>query len=183
MQKKLGELFGTNHGLDEKSVQFLTGALERNNLPGFDYLEFKLSLRAMDKLGVDETTAFKTAFATASTVGLTKEKLLKTAQHYKSVLSTERQQFEEAMQKQVQQKVDAKKTEVEKLRIQVEEFKKRIKQLEDKINSSQEVIDTADQTINEAKSKIESTRDGFESTLQSLMNEIKIDIERINNYL
>lgn len=183
MQKKLGELFGANHGLDDKSVQFLTGALERNNLPGFDYLEFKLSLSAMEKMGIDEATAYKSAFATASTVGLTKTKLLKTADHYKNVLSTERQQFEEAMQKQVQQKVDAKKNEVEKLRVQVEEFKKRIKQLEDKIKASQQVIDTADQTIEEAKSKIESTRDGFEGTLQSLMNEINKDIDRINNYL
>jgi len=40
MQKNLTALFGENHLLDEKSVAFLTNALEKNNLPGFDYIEF-----------------------------------------------------------------------------------------------------------------------------------------------
>ena len=79
MQKNLKNIFGNDHGLDEKSVDYLTSALAKNNLPGFDYLEFKQSLAALADLGMDEPTAIKSAFATASTVGLTKDKLVKTA--------------------------------------------------------------------------------------------------------
>ncbi|MEM6967493.1 MAG: hypothetical protein AAF573_22205, partial [Bacteroidota bacterium] len=81
MAKNLKTIFGENHLLDEKSISFLTGALDRNNLPGFDYIEFKQSLAALAKLNMDEETAFKSAFATAATVGLTKGKLLETASH------------------------------------------------------------------------------------------------------
>ena len=41
MQKDLQSIFGQVTGLDDKSIQFLTQALSKNNLPGFDYLEFK----------------------------------------------------------------------------------------------------------------------------------------------
>ena len=83
MQKKLKEIFGSDLGLDSKSVDFLTKALAKNNLDGFDYLEFIQSLKALADLGMDEGTSIKSAFATASTVGLTKAKLVQTGKHYK----------------------------------------------------------------------------------------------------
>lgn len=183
MQKNLKKLFGDHHGLDDKSVNFLTTALEKNNLPGFDYLEFKQSLAALQEMGIDEGTAIKSAFATAATVGLTKDKLLKTAQHYKKILSTEKQQFDAALEKQMIQKVKGKEEEVLKLKKQVEEYRAKIKQLEDKIASSQSVIDHADEHITAAKEKIESTRDSFEHTLQSIFNQIDKDIENIESNL
>ena len=73
------DIFGTHHGLDERSMESLVGALERENLPGFDYLEFKQALERLQAMDMAEETAFKSAFATASTMGLTKDKLLKTA--------------------------------------------------------------------------------------------------------
>lgn len=183
MQKDLKTIFGDHHGLDEKSISFLAGALAKSNLPGFDYLEFKQSLEALNRLGMDEETAIKSAFATAATVGLTKEKLLKTAQHYKSVLNTEKQQFDAALQKQIEQRIKGKATEVAKLKKQVEEYRAKIQQLEAQIAKSQETIDHADEHIQNAKSKIEATRENFEHTLQSVVNQIDKDIENIKKHL
>lgn len=183
MQKSLKALFGVHHGLDEKSVDFLTQALEKNNLPGFDYIEFKQSIGNLIDLGMDEPTMYKSAYATATTVGLTKEKLLKTADHYKKILTNEKSQFDAAMQKQVEQRVRSKQLEVEKLRKQIEEFQTKIKELEAKIVASQSTIDQADDLIQGALEKIESTKDGFEGTLRALMNEIDRDILNIQQYL
>ena len=47
MKKILKNIFGSHHGLDQKSVDFLINALEKNNLPGFDYIEFKQALSAL----------------------------------------------------------------------------------------------------------------------------------------
>lgn len=183
MQKNLKDLFGKDHGLDEKSVQFLTNALEKNNLPGFDYIEFKQSLLALEAMKMEEEVAFKSAFATASTLGLTKEKLLKTAEHYKKVLMNEKVQFDAALQKQVHQRIGAKEAELEKLKKQIEEYKEKIAQLEAKIASNLETIEKQDDVIQKAKEKIESTKDGFELTLQSLLNAIDKDVETINIYI
>lgn len=183
MQTSLKTIFGSYHGLDEKSVEFLTKALERSNLPGFDYLEFKQSLLALSQLNMDEATAMRSAFATAATVGLTKEKLLKTAEHYKGILNAEKEQFDMALQKQMQQKVQGKLDEVEKLRKQIDDYRLKIQQLQEKIVSSQAVIDKADEDIRQSKEKIEQTRENFESTWQSIQNQINQDVENINRYL
>ena len=183
MQKDLKSLFGDHHGLDEKSVSSLTSALAKNNLPGFDYLEYKQSLGALVQMDMEEEIAFKSAFATAATVGLTKDKLLTTAEHYKKVLNVEKEQFDKALQKQMDQRVKSKKSEVDKLKKQIEEYKQKIQQLEDKIAKSQSTIDNADQIIQEAVSKIESTQTNFEHTLQSILNQINQDIDNIQKYL
>jgi chromosome segregation ATPase len=183
MQKDLKKIFGDHHGLDERSVEFLTGALAKSNLPGFDYLEFKQSLAALSALNMEEETAIKSAYATAATVGLTKDKLLKTAQHYKQVLNSEKQQFDAALQKQIDSKIKGKAAEVAKLKKQVEEYQAKIAQLEAQIAKSQETIDHAYEHINAAKEKIDATRENFEHTLQSVFNQIDKDIENINKYL
>ncbi|MEO1514936.1 MAG: hypothetical protein AAFV95_07980 [Bacteroidota bacterium] len=183
MQKDLKDLFGNDHGLDEKSVGFLTKALEKNNLPGFDYLEFKLSLVALSKMQMDEITAIRSAFATASTMGLTKEKLLKTADHYRKVIIQEKSQFEMAMNNQIQQKIGGKQQEVEKLKVQIEKHREKILQLQDQINKYQATVDGADAQMAEARQKIESTREGFELTHQSILNQIDRDIENMKNNL
>ena len=183
MQKDLKSLFGDHHGLDEKSVQSLTVALANNNLPGFDYLEYKQSLGALSQMNMEEEMIFKSTFATASTMGLTKEKLLTSAAHYKKVLSDEKAQFDKALQKQMDQRVKSKKTEVEKLKKQIEDYKQKIKQLEEKIAKSQSTIDNADQIIQEAVDKLETTQTNFEHALQSIVNQINQDVENIEKYL
>lgn len=183
MNKDLKSLFGAHHGLDEKSVDFLTNALAKNNLPGFDYLEFKQSLSALTNVnaGMDDSTAIKSAFAMASTMGLTKDKLVKTANHYKAVLSKEKSQFDKALQKQMDQRVSGKLKEVEKLKKQIAQQEEQIKKLQDQIAKSQSTIDNADKDIQEAKDKIEGTKNNFEHTMQSILNQIDKDIETIQS--
>jgi chromosome segregation ATPase len=183
MQKDLKSIFGNVTGLDQKSVEFLTRAMTKKNLPGFDYLEFKQSLVALVAMDMDEKTAFKSAFATASTVGLTKEKLLKTAHHYQSVLDLEKKQFDEAHEKRLHQKVASKKTEVEKLKKQILEYQKKIEELQMKVAKATDVIENADEQIQTELTKINDTKENFDFTFQSLKNQIEKDIESINEYL
>ena len=179
MQKSLKSIFGENHGLDN----FLVKALEKNNLPGFDYIEYKQALQALLEMDLTEETAYKSAYATAKTVGLTREKLLKTADHYKKVLANEKVQFDAALQKQIKQRIEGKIQEVEILRVQIREYQKKIELLESKIMKSQNTIDKQDDLIQSAQEKIETTKDGFERTLQSITNEIDRDISNIDSFI
>ncbi len=183
MAKDLKTLFGNAHGLDQKSVEFLTNSLERSNLPGFDYIEYKQALSAMSELDMDEGTAFKSAFATAATMGLTKAKLLETAGHYKKIILKEKSQFDDALQNRMKKKVDGKKQEVEKLKDQILKHKEKISQLQDQIKKYQTTIDGADAQIHAEVEKIESTRGNFEHTHQSILNQIEKDILNIEQYL
>lgn len=183
MSKDLKSLFGENHLLDEKSISILTDALEKNNLPGFDYIEFKQSMAALAQMNLDEAMAMKSAYATAATVGLTKDKLLETAAHYKKILDGEKQKFGNAMQNQITKNIAGKKEEVEKLKVQIEKYKTQIKELEGLIGRHQKTIDTADEKINAATEKINQAKEKFEFAHQSVMNQIEKDIEGIHENL
>lgn len=183
MQNKLISIFGEGHGLDAKSVEFLTKALVKSNLPGFDYLEFKQAMTSLSAMQMDEGTAIKSAFATAQTVGLTKEKLLQTAEHYKNILAKERSQFSSAMENQISRKIDGKETEVAKLKKQIEAHQAKIEELKAQMAKYQTTIDNASSEIEEAKARIEGTRDNFQHAHQSILNQIEKDIESFNNYL
>lgn len=179
MQNNLKGLFGSRQELEPRSLESLIRALERNNQPGFDYIEFKQSLARLLEMGMDQAISFKSAFATASTVGLTKDKLLQTADHYKKVLLSEKQQFDAALQKQMEQRVESKLAEVKTMKQQIEDYKAKIQQLQEKIAKAQSTIDHADEHVRAAKEKIAATKEGFEVTLRTVLNEIDEDIEQI----
>jgi predicted nucleic acid-binding Zn-ribbon protein len=180
MEKKLRDLFGNHTGLDNKSVAFLTKALAKNNLPGFDYLEFKQSIGALSAMNMDEDTAIKSAFVTAGTMGLTKAKLLSSIEHYKKVLSSEKGQFDLALQNQMTKKVEGKRAEVEKLKGHIGKWEEQMAKLQAQITKSQDTIDHADEVIAAETEKIQTTKSNFEHTFQSVVNQIDKDAENIN---
>lgn len=183
MQEDLKKIFGNAAELDSKSVDFLTHALSKNNLKGFDYIEFKVSLSRLTELNMPEETAFKSAFATASTVGLTKDKLVTTAQHYKQVLAKEKQQFDLALNNQLEKRVMGKKKEVEKLKKKIVDWEEQIAKLKEQIARSQATIDDADNHIQGEMNKIETTKSNFENTHQHILEQIELDLQNIQRYL
>lgn len=183
MQKNLSELFGNNPELEQKFVSLFIKALEKNNQQGFDYIEFKQSLGAMEKLGIDENTAIRSAFATASTVGLTKRKLVESAKFYANVINQEKEHFDAALAKRINQKVGGKIKEVEKLKEAIIKYSEKIEQLTAQIEKHQNTIDSADEQIQAEKDKIVGTQNNFESTHENFIEQIKADLDNFNNYL
>lgn len=183
MDKSSTNLFGNLDGLDDKSCKSLTDALLRNNLKGFDYLEFRASLRALACLKMESSQVFQSAFATASVIGLTKEHLVSSAEHYKSVLQKEKNSFDVALQNQVNQHVVVKNNEILALEQQISLFKQQMSELEAKIIKNEALIKSKNEQIIESDSKINATKQNFEVTLHAINNEIDRDIDAINLYL
>lgn len=186
----LKHIFGRIHGLDQRSVDIIIASLEKANLPGFDYLEFKQSLEALANLNMDEITAIRSAFATASTMGLTKEKLLDSAAHYRTILEKEKEKFEAAVNKQIQDKVDGKlreaellKTEILKAQQKITELQAQITEWQSRIGQWENTVDTAADQAAQQREKIEATRSAFEYTLQSILNQIDRDADFMRSHL
>ncbi|MEL6986248.1 MAG: hypothetical protein AAGK97_00305 [Bacteroidota bacterium] len=176
-------LFANNPELDTKSADFLSNALTTNSQQGFDYIKFKTSLKALKQMNQDDYTAIHSAFATASTLGITKDKLLQSAMHYKNVLNKEKDQFDLALQKQMTQRVASKQDEAVYLQEKIKEYELKIQELRKQIEDFQYKINNADKEIEAAKEKIESTKDRFESTFNSFVGEIDKDIQLIQQAL
>lgn len=170
-------------GLDERSLEFLSNAIEKNNLPGFDYFEFKRAVMALQQMKLDEPTCYKSAFATAATVGLTKEKLIETAAYYRNVLLKEKEHFDQALQSQNDSRVTNRQQEIKRLRDQIERHKADIQRLQDEMAAYLNQIDQAETAVKTEAEKLEKTRSAFEQTHQSVLLQIDRDVENMHQHL
>ena len=134
-------------------------------------------------MGMAEDLAVRSAFTTAATMGLTKEKLLQTAEHYQNVLQREEKQFDAALKKQLHQKVDARRDEREFLEAKISEYEKKIEDLQKQIVEFRNQMENAESEIAESKEKIEQTKERFTNAYQHFNDSIVHDVELIKKYL
>lgn len=179
----LKKLFASDDNVDSATFNALLKAIKEKHQDGFDYLRFKQSLKSMSKLDMDEDTSVKSAFVTASTLGITKTKLLNSTKFYMTILQKERESFAEAMQNQLKSKVEAKKVEAEKLAVKIQDYKKKIKKMEEEMALYQNKIDSVDSEMESAREKIEQTRDKFEATYSSIVEIMEDDLNKIERIL
>jgi hypothetical protein len=175
MTINLKELFDTKDLLNDKVVMKLLTAIKEGQIKEFDYLKFKQSYKALCQLGMDESTASKSAFLTASTMGLTKEKLLFTVQHYKNILNKEKEQFAVALKNQIATNIDAKALEINKFKEKIEDNQRKIQQMLAEKEILESEIININQLMDASKAKIEETRDQFKLTFDKLYSEIEED--------
>ena len=98
-----------------KFNDILFSALEKNNLPGVDYLEYRQSLQSLEKMPMEEKVRYQSAFAMAQTMGATPAKLIESAGHYINVLKGEESKFEQALANQEASKVQGRKSQIDQL--------------------------------------------------------------------
>jgi len=169
--------------VDQRIFESLEKAMEENNQQGFDYFEYKNSLKTLAGIIPDEATRYKSAYATAATMGLTVDRLLESAAFYKTVLERERDNFTRAVNQQVDLNVTAKQKDAERLQTLIAQKAEQIKRLTEEIGMHQEELAKAQGVITEATSRIEATKHNFHFTLEAVVNQIQADIQNIQRYL
>jgi len=172
-----------SHTVDTKIIEKLLGAFEKNNLEGFDYLEFKKALKALDKIPMDEATKYKSTFATASTLGVTLDKLVASTGHYINILENENNSFLSAFEGQLTSKVGDKEKEVLQFDNIIKEKSAKIKQLTDEITKHQNQIAVLKKEVLESKTKIDSTRNNFKVSYLHLRSQLEQDVQKMKQYL
>lgn len=179
----LKKIFQIENEVDQKVYLALIKAIKDRHQEGFDYLRFKQSVSNLLDMDLDEETSMKSAYMTASTMGLTKSKLTNSIRHYLAILNKEKESFAEALQNQFASKVEGKKLEAQKLEKKIEEYQKKIEKMKEEMSLYQSKIDSVDEEMNIARAKIEKTRDGFELTYDSLTELIEKDLAKIESLL
>lgn len=169
--------------VEEKFLNVLYDAIQQHGKEGFDYLEYKQSLTSLAKLSMDEKTRFQSAFAVAQTMGATPNSLTDAAKYYLDVLAKEEKTFEETLKSQMQKQIGDKQTEVEKIKANISEKTKQITLLTKEIEAHQKQLLDMEQQINEASNKIEGTKQNFLASYNQIADQIRSDIEKMNEYL
>lgn len=167
----------------QKFLDILFKAMEANNLEGLDYLEFKQSLQSLSKMPMDEETQFKSAFAMASSMGVTPDKLITTAKHYIDVLTKEEQKFETALQQQIDGRIGQQKQELAAMDKSIKEKSEQIKKLTQQITEIQQKAEKTRTAMNQASEKINVTKSNFVASYNQVRGQIEKDISKMKQYL
>ncbi|MDC8004859.1 hypothetical protein POV27_12425 [Aureisphaera galaxeae] len=169
--------------VDPKIVEKLLGAIEKNNLEGFDYLEYKKALKALEKMPMDESTKYRSAFATASTMGVTLDKLLETTKFYIGVLDKESEQFTNAFKNQFDDKVSGREREIAQFESIIKEKSAQIKALTEEIAKHQTQIEGLKAKVQESNAKINKTQNDFKQSYDLLKSQFEEDMLKMQKYL
>ncbi len=168
---------------DQKFTDLLLKAIESNNMEGFDYLEYKNSLKSIEQVIPDESMRYKSAFEMAKTMGLTKEKLIQSATHYINVLVSEDKKFRDAVENQKTKQIQGRTDQIQALEKSISEKQQLIEKMTKEIEASKTQLDTFRNEINDAVVKIDLTNQQFVASYQLVQGQIQEDIDKIKSNL
>lgn len=169
--------------IDKRIVEKLLDAIDRNDLEGFDYLEYRRALSAMEKLPMDEATKYRSAFATAATLGISLDKLIGSANHYIGILNNENAQFQHVFQNEVLKQISGKEDELSKQQALINQKREDIKRLQIEISNHENDIKSLEAEVATNRQKVEATRGNFQMSFDHVKNMLLRDIEKMKSYL
>lgn len=158
--------------VDPRLVAQLRQTIQENNRPGFDYYEFAASLQALAAVIPDESTRYRSAFATAATMGLTVPVLLESSQGYRDLLKQESGEFEKELVATRKTEVGNKQDEIEKIKKDIQTSSETIQRLTNEIAQAQQRAQALESQIVEANTKLERAKGRFQASVEVIDSEI-----------
>lgn len=166
-----------------KFNDILFNALQRNNLSGVDYLEYRQSLQSLEKMPMEEKVRYQSAFAMAQAMGATPQKLIESASHYINVLKGEESKFEDAVAKQEAAKIQGRQQQIDQLDGTINKKAEQIKKLTQEIEQHNQQKEKLKKEMQQATTKMETTKNNFIASYNALVAQILKDVENMRRFL
>jgi len=178
-----GEMIEKDGTVDNDIIEQLLLEVEKNDLEGFDYFEYKKALKALEKMPMNEVTKYRSAFATASTMGVTLEDLVKSAEFYVAILDAENEKSTVDFEKKITESVGKKEEEITQLKNTIQEKKALIKKLTEEIAQHENKISDLKYKVKDSKKELTENKNNFKVSFDYLKSQFTIDIARMKEYL
>ena len=158
-------------------------AMEAVNQSGFDYLEYKRSLQNLKKMEMTEALRYQSAFAAAQSMGVNRQALLDSAQHYLQELDREELKFNKALREHRGKRVDEREGQLKAYGQQIAQRQEAIVRLQQEIQQLEEKQGKLKVELGKNARKIAKTGADFAATHRVIADSIASDIENIKKYL
>jgi len=154
---------------------------EKANLPGPDYFEFSKMCTAMSSL--PDNTKIPAVFTGLQVQGLTKEKLLSSAEHYIAIINEDEKHFDVAIDQKIISEVQRMRQESENLKASILQKEEMIKQLQTEIGNQEVEVMRLEETAHDKEQKATQKAQTYRKACEIRKSLIKTDIEKIKNYV
>jgi hypothetical protein len=156
---------------------------DQTNLPGPDYYEFMKMMETLEAHIKDEKARMSATYASLTIQGLTKEKLLQTANHYKEVISKDKALFEKTANEKSEKEIGQKRRDLVNLEETIKRHSEMIQKLTQEISESQIAMGKLKATVTEEESKLTKNKQGYLLACEAMMRKITEDITKIQTTL
>jgi hypothetical protein len=169
--------------IDQEMLAILEEAITSSNLPGFDYIEFRDSLVRMQGVPMTEEQKFQAVYATAQSMGVTKQVLLGALDHYLGVIASKDAEFGQFIEDTTKSKVTTVEATVAKISEAIEAEANEIKRLTESIQGRRKQQDEMNVQLLQARQEIQNKKSAYEATRNVMVTNLSADRTKIDTYL
>lgn len=165
----------------QKFNQHFDELFEKANLPGPDYFEFSKMCQAMNTL--TEDVKFPAVFGGLQVQGLTKQKLVESANHYINIVDEDSNKFNTAIDQKILAEVQNKRSTAERKRISISEKEEMIKSLQQEIVNENVEISKLEAEASDQEQKANQKSMTYKAACEARKAIIASDLQKINSLI
>jgi len=165
----------------EKFNAHFEDLFQQANLPGPDYFEFSKMCQAMSML--PDETKFPAAYGGLQVQGLSKDKLLETANHYIAIIDEDAKKFSGAINDKIMSDVSNKRAEIEKKKVEIAQKADMISRLQQEIQSQSIEIATMETDANSQEQKAAQKLSTYKTACELRKTMITSDVQKIKTLI
>lgn len=179
--------------VEEQYLNHFMEFLEKNNIPGLDYLEFaNLLHKQFEKFGntLSEAQLYEMAFMSFETQGITKQRLIETANIYLKMTADHKKEFDQYLSNDGAKTVQDKTNENARLikansdaAVQIDNLQKQIMQIQGAVNTNTQTINANNAIIQGEQQKLQAKQVKFEAAYKLVIEKITGDTQKIQTLL
>lgn len=169
---------------NEEFYKHFQNEIEKNNVDGVDYFEFKNAYEVLSK-SMPEVAALNATFQAlkATSPNLTIPTLLDTAKFYLGLIDKEHQSFESQFADKIEMEVVGREVSIQN-ELELQESKRQeIEKLEAEIAESEEKVSNLQQEKLAEEHKLNEVKANWDFTIELVKNNINTDISNIETHL
>lgn len=151
-----------------KFVDVLFKEIEKSNLEGYDYLEFKTSVEELVESGLQKEQAIKAASIAVKSL-TTPKAILDSIEHYLQIIDKNKKDFEKNVILKLKDKISEDEKELNSTISEIERLRKLETELRKSIDSNQIKIENNSQGFNEAYKLVLGSMKEDEKTIKKVL--------------
>lgn len=154
-----------------------------SDLPGPDYYEYKMALKNMASMPLDEATKYKMAYSTLKAMKLQFPTLVSSISQYVTIINSHKSEFNEELNKKYNSFIESRNSTIQMLTAQNEAHLKEIEELNKKIAANNIEIDKNRTEVNNNAASYQSKKKTFELVHNNLLTDLNNDLNKIQTYI